>query len=78
MASSSDDDPADDLTSGHKENEQNTGQKFSKEVLAVLEQLYVGGMTGWGNDHCRDIELAIVNTGLSLSQVKVRSYVYLK
>ncbi len=48
MASSSDDDPADDLTSGHRENEQNTNQKFSKEVLAVLEQLYVGGMTGWG------------------------------
>ncbi len=69
MASSSDDDPADDLTSGHKENEQNTNQKF----LAVLKQLYVGGMTGWGNDHCRDIELAIVSTGLSLSQVKVRS-----
>ena len=33
------------------------------------------GMTGWGMDHCRDIELAIAGTGLSLSQVKVREYI---
>jgi len=48
----------------------NTGQKLSKDVLAVLDEFYVGG------DHCRDIELAIASTCLSsLSQVKVRKYI---
>ncbi len=37
------------------------GQKFSKEVLAVLDQLYAGGLTGWGKDHCEDLDLAIAS-----------------
>ena len=59
-------------SSDEDEHQSNAGQKFSKDVLAVLDQFYVGGMTGW---HCRDIELAIAGTGLSLSQVKVREYI---
>ena len=43
--------------------------------MAVLDLFNVGGMTGWGMDHCRDIELASAGTGLSLSQVKVREYI---
>ena len=57
-------------SSDEDEHQSNAGQKFSKDVLAVLYQFYVGGMTGWGMDHCRNIEVAIAGTGLSLSQVK--------
>ena len=46
-------------SSDEDEHQSNAGQKFFKDVLAVLDQCYVGGMTGWGMDHCRDIELAI-------------------
>ena len=48
-----------------------TGQKFPEGVLAILEGLYGGGMTGWGIDHASDIEAAVSSTGLTLSQVKV-------
>ena len=46
-------------SSDEDEHQSNAGQKFSKDILAVLDQFYVGGMTGWGMDHCRDIELAV-------------------
>ncbi len=46
-------------------------QKFSKEVLFILEKLYCGGMDGWGADHSDDISVAINSTGLTISQVKV-------
>ena len=47
-------------SSDEDEHQSNAGQKLSKDVLAVLDQFYVGGMTGWGMDHCRDIEQLLV------------------
>ena len=41
------------------------------EVSALVESLYVRGMTGWGKRHSRDIESAIASTALQLTQVKV-------
>ena len=30
------------------------GKAFSEDVAAILESLYVRGMTGWGKRHSRD------------------------
>ena len=60
-------------SSDEHEHQSNAGQKFSKDVLAVLDQFYVGGTTGWGMDHCH-IELAIAGTGLSITSQGKRIY----
>ena len=37
------------------------GQKFPETVSALLERLlYSRGMTGWGEDHADDIDVAIL------------------
>ncbi len=42
------------------------------EQRCYLEKLYQHGMTGWGKDHAVEAKLlAVVGTGLSLSQIKV-------
>ena len=46
-------------------------QTFPKEVTKVLEDLYLRGMRGWGQEHTDQIEIAITTTKLTVDQVKV-------
>ena len=48
-------------------------QKFPGAVSAILEGLYQKGMTGWGKMHSADFRMAVTSTGLTSSQVKVKS-----
>ena len=50
-------------------------QIFSKKITESLENLYSGGMTGWGTQHKMKVNAAMASTGLTLSQVKVNSIV---
>ena len=49
------------------------GKSFPKEAVDVLKQLYMKGMVGWGKSHSSKILTVTGMTGLTLSQVKVKS-----
>ena len=50
-----------------------SGNQNFQEQFLLCRGLYQKGMTGWGKMHSADFRMAVTSTGLTSSQVKLKS-----